>query len=301
MSLNKETSLENLMTNFPKAIITTNLEVANYDVIISNLDILNTEFEKLIFEKIENDNEFFNLKKIEKGIKALQEDLKQFLGSLDNEKIEILRDKSNKLLKVLGQKAGKTQGNIGFVLDEYKKNKLENIITISFDTIKSYEEYPSDFDLFYKDCIDGIKGKSSFDEIQNICLKIAENHSFKNTMLNTTYLQYFLDLKTYCIEIGYIIEDQYLKSKIKNAIKGNVLLNDLKIEIEKENESQKIIIAERIEKERIEKERIEKERIEKENNNIKKVYIIEIFSTETDFLKYKKILLDNNCNFKIKD
>ncbi|NCC70621.1 hypothetical protein EOM09_03490, partial [bacterium] len=83
---NKETNLESLMTNFPKAIITTKLEVANYDLIISNLDILNTEFEKLIFEKIENDNEFFNLKKIEKGIKALQDDLKIFLGSLDNEK-----------------------------------------------------------------------------------------------------------------------------------------------------------------------------------------------------------------------
>jgi len=49
-------NLEDLITNFPKPIITTSLEIANYDLIISNLDILNTEFEKLRFEKIENEN-----------------------------------------------------------------------------------------------------------------------------------------------------------------------------------------------------------------------------------------------------
>lgn len=295
MEINKEANLENLMTNFPKAIISTNLEVANYDLIISNLDILNIEFEKLVFEKIKDENEFFNLKKIEKGIKALQDDLKSFLKSLDNEKIEILRDKTNKLLKNLGTKAGKTQGNIGFVLDEYKKNKIDNIISISFDNIKSYEEYPSDFDLFYKDCQESVKGKSNFDEIQNVCLQVADNHTFKNTMLNSTYLQYKIDLTAYSIEIGYIIEEQYLKIKIKNAIKNNILLSDLKLEIEKENENQKRIIAERLEKERLIIEG------EKENTNIKKVYTIEIFSTETEFLKLKKILLDNECNFKIKD
>jgi hypothetical protein len=320
-NLNELISLGSKMENFPEAQTLGELVIQNYNQIISEIDDIYKKFDELIFLKPKNQDEYFALFKGQKGIEEFQKNLKIFLKKLDNEKIEKLREKTNELIKLLGKKNGTTTGQLTFLIEEYKTNERMKIIETTFTNINSYENYPADFDFFTKKCNEALKGKSSFEEMQNVCLNVAENYNNKLTMDNMLFFQYKKELEDFCKKIKFLFDTDFLISEVKKIVQNLKKIEEVKESFKLKLDEQEKNLQKRIEfernKERLKieldqklinkKPTIEEIKISEKNQpeitpQSKKITIFEFFITNEEKEKIKELLVKNGFHtFKIEE
>ena len=268
-------TLNQKMEHFPEAQTLGELVIKNYDIVMEEIDDIYDKLDNHIFETPKTKDDYDNLFKTKKGIEEFQKNLKNFLKKLDNEKIERLRERTNELIKLLGRRNGTTNGQVSYLIEEYKTKELDNIIEVAFDNVKSYDEYKADFDIFKRDCIKAIKGKSKFEEIQNISLEVAEAYSNKLTLNN---MQYFVNkqvLEDYCRKIGYIVDEDIIRIESKKIVSNlaNIELTKeaFRQKLERQNKEiqAKIDAKKRKEEESLkQKEKVEDKQIEKKTEEI---------------------------------
>lgn len=240
-----------------------------------------------------------------KNFKELQDVLKDNLKSLDNKQIQDLREIINELVVELGKKAGTTNGNLSFLIDNFKEKEINLIIETEYSNINENIFSPSTIDFQNKIKI-LIKGKSDFDEIQQIVFNEVNLINDKIKLQENLYNQYLIEINNYCIEIGYILDIDYVRNEIKK-----IILNSQNIDILKENLKNKLLLQkeqlEKINIQRLQKERLQKEQLEKEKqnavkqitsaNNINKIEEVKIETPKIDAI-YNLTLNFNNINKK---
>jgi len=199
--------------------------VSNYKKIFPQIkeNIFNINID-VIKNKIQQDNAFA----VSRQIKFAQEKFKIMQASIHNQ--EIL-DFNNSILEINKMLASKNT-EIKKALDTFKANEKNLIIETASNNIKSqpnFEFNDAEFKKFEDDCLVAFKGKSSFEEMQSIALKIAETYCSAYELNYLKFQNVYIELKTFCNEIGLVKRDDYLK---EDALK--IVLKNEQVSIYKE-------------------------------------------------------------------
>lgn len=295
-------SIGKKMEQFPEINTAGELVVKNYDIIIEELNFLKINFdENFKLEEPKNNLDFYKLYDIKKTIQLFQKHLKEnFLKKLDNEKIEKIREKTNDLLKILGTRAGTTPGNISFLIEKYKSKEQNNIIECAFANVKENELYPANFDYFTAKCNDLFKGKSKFEEMQDLALVEADNYSKELELKFLKYQNFHKELLDNCKSIGFIPDDDFIDLETKKLVNNITTITESILRINFKAQIQKTEI-ERLEKERQSKIEAEtKAKVETETKEIEKTYTLElkIIATGIQLFELKNFLQSKNIKFE---
>jgi hypothetical protein len=269
---NKGINIVKEMETFPKGEVSGELVIKNYDLVISKIDTITDYFEKFTIPEPTNRKDLNELRETSKGIEYFKSQLKEFLLLLDNEKISTIREKVNILDKILASKNGTKVGGIKYYIEDFKKKELKEILSNGFKAIVQQKDYCDDdfgsLEVEYQKAVaEGIKGKSSPVEIQNIALSIAENFSQKLGYQQMLFEKHILDLKVYCNEIEYIITDDYLVKISKEIVAGKSIIEKVKENLLKQKQDLDAVMKLKADKE-AERLKAEQELVERNARNL---------------------------------
>jgi hypothetical protein len=238
-------------------------------------------------KKFETFTHYKNSFILSKNIKLAQDRIKEIMISLDNQEIQILKEKLIEINKIL---ASKNTENKKYQ-DEYKETEKLLIIENAFTNIRNQINFEPNFDIFYKECILQFKGKSNFEEMQEIALKISEDYNLKLEVQQLKYQNTFNDLKIFCESKNLQNFNYLIEIESKKIVEKGKKIEEVKQEIENRI---KLETEQKIKQETI----LKKEIIEKASNL--KEYYFYILLNEINLKNLKVYLEENNITYKFK-
>ena len=180
-------------------------------------------WEDLKIEHFKSEKEKNDALNFQKKIGDYRDYIKDTIKQLDDEEILKLRIALNDFDKLLASK----NGDIKRAYDKYKIDEKERQIEEGFDLIIEQKNFKADRNVFETDYLEAIKGKGYKDYFE-IAQKVAFDYSNMLERNQLKFDKYLLELKNYCLEIGYIVIKDYLERLAKE-----VVLNGVAIEIQK--------------------------------------------------------------------
>jgi hypothetical protein len=242
------------------------IEVAGQKKIITKDWILKIEqakayFEDFEIEQLENKDSYRKAYDFSRAIKQGQECIKKVIESLKDEEILRAEKKLLELNKIMAGKNTQTKKAI----DTYKLKEKDLIVENGFSNIIEKKDFKPDFEIYKNECIVQFKGKSKFEEMQDIALKIAEDYSNRLEMYQLKFENIFNKLSEYCKEIDFIKDISEINLDAKNIVEKGIDIEDIKTKYLNIAEEQKKAIAARLEEEKQKREKIE---IEIKNNTV---------------------------------
>ncbi len=222
-------------------------------------------YEKLEIKKIKNQNEYKESFRIKKEIEDTQQKIKELIRSIDNEVVLDFKERLleiNKILAGLNTKGKKE-------MEAYKLNEKDLIIENGYSNIKSQPKFEADYEVYKNECLLQFKGKSKFEEMQDIALKIADDYSNKLEMQQLKFEKNFNEIKLFSNEIQLVEPDFVLEKDIIDLVNFGKDIENLKDTYKSKRNFQ-------IEKEKLEIERQQKAKLEAEKLEIEKDIVKEI-------------------------
>lgn len=210
--------LSELMRQAPEMETSGELSINNYENLINSLELLHDEWDKRSIPQPKTSQEYWDLQDLSQGIKAFQAHIKASLTKLDNLKITNVRQKSNRLLTLLGKKAGTTPGNVKYYLEEYKANEKIKIIEACFVNVKHTQYFIGTLNMFSQYCDVAFQGQSKFPTMQLIAETEAESYSKELKGNNALYKEYLGALNDLCAELEYKPDIELLDREIRETI-----------------------------------------------------------------------------------
>jgi len=180
----------------------------------ANLEAIQKHYGNLITPEMKSKKDYKEGFKDSKIIKKGQEKFKEIIERLDNP--EILEFK--KLIFETSKIMGAHNGIIKKRLEEYKQKEIAKILEITFENVESRTDFPRNWEVFAKECLNQFKGKAKFEEMQNISVEIAEKYNNQLELQQIKCDALFNELKLTTKEMGLIKSDDDLKVNCKNII-----------------------------------------------------------------------------------
>lgn len=298
LELKQEDKLSNLgqqMATFPEIQVSGQLIIENYDEQLEKLDLVLKGINDLPCDKIKNDDEYWNINNILKGLQTFQSQLKLGLTQLDDDRITKIRNATNEVVKILGKKCGETAEGIKFLLKEYKDKTIKRIIDCGFTNIINQTDFKTTYEEFESYCLEQFKGAKGlkFDKLQDDAIRISNNFNNEMELQQFKLDKNIIELKKFCDEIQYIPDMDNLKILAKELVFNRVKIEEIELQLKEKKEQQEKALQQRIEFER-EQERLKIEKEQQEKNKI-----IEPVLEKNIESKIEEVIVDKTYTFSI--
>jgi len=191
------------------------------------------QIENLEIENIDNKSEYSNAFNLSRNIKKGQDYVKKIIDSLDDD--EILNAKT--LLIELNNVLASKNTQIKKSIEKYKTNEKNLIIETNFNNITDQLNYKADFELYKKECEIAFKGKSKFEEMNDVAEKIANNYNETIKKDEQKFNEIYEQLKIFCFSLCYDAPRDYLKQLSKDIVSYKNTFTEItkKLKQEKQN------------------------------------------------------------------